>query len=106
MELFKKKIESKQEREEILQEGIPEGNMRHTHYYGSDEEIEVDSTEDEAMERAAPTEEATMEQSPTVGEEQEKYISRFLKLPKAPTRPIRVGRAEPLVDYSQLQMLT
>ena len=62
---FQEDIESKQEREEILEEGIPEGNMRHTHYYGSDEEIEVDSSEDEAMERAAPTEEAAMEQSPT-----------------------------------------
>ena len=80
--------------------------MRHTHYYGSDEEFEVDSIEDEVMERAAPTKEVAMEQSPTTGEEQEKHISRFLKLPKAPKRSIRVGRAEPLVDYSQLQMLT
>ena len=103
---FQQDIESKQEREEILQEHIPKGKMRHTHYYGNDEEIEVDSSEDEAMERAAPTEEAAMEHSPTAGEEQEKLISRFLKLPKAPRRPIRVGRAKPLVDYSQSQMLT
>ena len=113
---FQKDIESKQQKEEILQEGILEADMRHTYYYGSDEEFEVDSTEDEAMERVAPTEEAAMErvapteeaameQSPTVEEEQEKHISRFLKLPKAPRRPIRVGRAEPLVDYNQSQML-
>ena len=27
-------------------------------------------------------------------------------MPKAPRRPIRMGRAEPLVDYSRSQMLT
>ena len=51
--------------------------MRHTHYYGSDEEFEADSTEDEAMERAAPTEEAAMEQSHIVGEEQENTLVGF-----------------------------
>ena len=43
--------------------------MRHTHYYGNDEEFDVDSTEDEAMERVAPIEEAAMEQLPTIVQE-------------------------------------
>ena len=91
---FQEDMENQEQREEILEEGIPPADI---HYYGSEEDMEVDVEEDEGIEAS---------QSPGSAQEEENHITKFLKLPKPPRRALRVGRAEPLIDYNQSQTLT
>ena len=94
---FEEDVENQEQREEILEEGIPPADMTNTHYYGTEEDIETAVEEDEGMEAS---------QSPRSAKEEENHITKFLKLPRPLRRALREGRAEPLIDYSQSQMLT
>ena len=85
-------MENQEQRQEILEEGIPPADMTNTHYYGTEEDIEADVKEDEGMEAS---------QSPRYVQEEENHITKFLKLPRPPRKALREDRVEPLIDYIQ-----
>ena len=83
-------------REAIFEEGIPTAEGDCIHYYGS--EADVEEHQQQEGESATPP-------SPTAAIPRGNVISNFLKLPRGSRPTVRRG-AEPLVDYSQSQLLT
>ena len=53
-EMFREEVEDIQTREEIFQEGIPLSEDGVVYYYGSEGELELDQSGDEAMESQKP----------------------------------------------------
>ena len=82
------------QREEILAGDLPSSKEGVVHYYGSEMEVD-DDVQEEDLEYS---------QSPIPVEND--HISKFLKLPTTSKKTRNLGRAEPLVDYSQSQLLT
>ena len=95
-EAFGPHFSEEQEKERILEEGLPMVNNRGTHYYGSQEE-EGDQ-EEEGHEQEE--EEQQVEQSPRAENPKTGDISEFLKIPRATRHRRSTGRVEALVDYS------
>ena len=99
---FRPNFSEEQERERILEEGLPMVKNGGTHYYGSQEE-EGDQEEEEDEQEE---EEQQGEQSPRTENPKSGNISKFLKIPRATGHRRGTDRVEALVDYSQSQKLT
>ena len=93
-ETFVNQEEDLKQREEILAGDLSSSEEGVVHYYGSEMEVD-DDVQEEDLEYS---------QSPVPVEND--HISKFLKLPTTSKKTRNLGRAEPLVDYSQSQLLT
>ena len=82
------------QREEILAGDLSGSEERVVHYYGS--EMEVDDEE---------VQEDDLEYSQSHVPVENDHINKFLKLSTTSKKTRNLGRAEPLVDYSQSQLL-
>ena len=94
-ETFVNEDQEQEQREEILGGDLPSCEEGIVHYYGS--ELELD---DEEIEKQ------NLEQSQSSTATKEDHISKFLKLPRTTKKTRRMGKAKPLIDYSQSQLLT
>ena len=101
-EAFGLHFSEEEERERILEEGLPIVNNGGTYYYGSqEEEGEQEEEVDEEEEEDQQGEGYQGAKNPRTGD-----ISEFLKVPRATGHRRSIGRVEALVDYSQSQKLT
>ena len=95
-ESFRFQEEDIQAREEIFERCIPKNVEDVVHYYGSGDDLEEDQLHEEELEQ---------DESPTAVNSRKNSISKFLKLLRGSRRARIVRKAEPLVDYSQRQLL-
>ena len=108
-ELFEANFSENDERDQILEEGLPTPKEGLTHYYGcpsevqekdlerEDQDVEVEYLEEEGQQPLPNSDDLNPSK---------RDISNFLRIPRAKKTTRGVQRVEPLVDYSQSQQLT
>ena len=108
-EPFEANLSENDERDQILEEGLPTPKEGLTHYYGCPSEVQEEDLErkDQDVE-IEHLEEKGQQHFPNSDDLNpfERDISNFLRIPRAKKTTRGVQRTEPLVDYSQSQQQT
>ena len=107
-EPFQAEFSENDERDQILQEGLPTPREGLLHYYGCPSEEEEDLGREEQDVRTQDLEEEGQLNLPNSVDLNPSQcdIQTFLRIPRAKRIERNVQRNEPLVDYSQSQQLT